>query len=140
MRLKPSNSSPAQQRSQRIFFVLIVIAMAFLSTEWTWLKVSDPRRQQTVSETSGANETMYRSQSLTQSYSSWMASSPAPTESSYLTQEPLHILFGLSGNHPGFFAEVEVALKAVLLHAPLDRNMTIHVMADDLAFLVFTKT
>jgi hypothetical protein len=42
----------------------------------------------------------------------------------------IHLAFGLSGNHPGFLSEFEVALKSVLLHAPLDRDMHVHIVAD----------
>jgi hypothetical protein len=34
-------------------------------------------------------------------------------------QEPVHVLFGLGDNNEGFFAEFEVALKSVLVNAPL---------------------
>ena len=47
---------------------------------------------------------------------------------------PAHITFGLSGNHPGFLAEFEVALKSVLLNAPLERNLSIDILADEEAF------
>jgi hypothetical protein len=59
--------------------------------------------------------------------------------------ETMHVLFGLSGNDPGFLAEFQVALKSVLLNAPVVASsnrqrqestrknhpgMVIHVMAD----------
>lgn len=57
---------------------------------------------------------------------------------------PLHISFGLSGNHEGFLAEFEVALKSVLLNAPLERPMHIHLLADIDAYnsleSIFNKT
>jgi hypothetical protein len=52
-------------------------------------------------------------------------------------QEPehmIHIMLALSGNHPGFFEEVKVALKSILLNAPHDQNMHIHIMADQEAY------
>ncbi|KAL3779953.1 hypothetical protein HJC23_008207, partial [Cyclotella cryptica] len=45
--------------------------------------------------------------------------------------KPSHVAFGLSGNNPGFFDEFEVALKSVLLNAPLDRNLSVHILADN---------
>ena len=42
----------------------------------------------------------------------------------------MHVLFGLSGDDPGFLAEFQVALKSVLLNAPLDSALTIHIVAD----------
>ncbi|KAL3798130.1 hypothetical protein ACHAW5_001182 [Stephanodiscus triporus] len=42
--------------------------------------------------------------------------------------------FGLSGNHPGFLSEFEVALKSVLIHAPLERDMHVHIIADREAY------
>jgi hypothetical protein len=51
----------------------------------------------------------------------------------------VHILFGLSGNHPGFLSEFEVALKSVLLHAPLERDMHVHIIADRDAYLSLAK-
>lgn len=57
---------------------------------------------------------------------------------------PVQIAFGLSGNHPGFLAEFEAALKSVLLNAPLERNMSIHILADQEAFAalkgIFNRT
>ena len=46
----------------------------------------------------------------------------------------LNIVFGLSGNHPGFLSEFEVALKSVLLHAPLERAMHVYIVADGDAY------
>ena len=43
---------------------------------------------------------------------------------------PLNVLFCLSGNHTGFLAEFVVALKSVLLNAPIDTGMNIHVIGD----------
>ncbi|KAL7564237.1 hypothetical protein ACA910_012264 [Epithemia clementina (nom. ined.)] len=48
----------------------------------------------------------------------------------YLHNKPLHVVLALSGNHSGFFSELEVALKSILLNAPLDRNLTVHFLAD----------
>eukprot|EP00574_Skeletonema_japonicum_P002978 CAMPEP_0201721722 /NCGR_PEP_ID=MMETSP0593-20130828/6330_1 /ASSEMBLY_ACC=CAM_ASM_000672 /TAXON_ID=267983 /ORGANISM="Skeletonema japonicum, Strain CCMP2506" /LENGTH=341 /DNA_ID=CAMNT_0048212585 /DNA_START=39 /DNA_END=1064 /DNA_ORIENTATION=- len=57
---------------------------------------------------------------------------------------PVQVAFGLSGNHPGFLAEFEVALKSVLLNAPLERNISIHILADQEAFAslkgIFNRT
>lgn len=56
----------------------------------------------------------------------------------------VHVLFGLSGNAPGFLAEFEVALKSVVLNAPLDRALTISIMADQQAYqalpTIFART
>lgn len=41
-----------------------------------------------------------------------------------------HVAFGLSGNEPGFISEFEVALKSVLLNAPLESDMHVHIIAD----------
>jgi len=54
-----------------------------------------------------------------------------------VTNESIHVLFGLSGNAPGFLEEVQVALKSVLLNAPVattHSSLTIHIMADDEAY------
>ena len=45
----------------------------------------------------------------------------------------VHVMMGLYGNHTGFFSEVEVALKSILLNAPMDLNMHIHFLADHAA-------
>eukprot|EP00977_Amphora_coffeiformis_P019798 scaffold7467_cov187-Amphora_coffeaeformis.AAC.3 len=54
----------------------------------------------------------------------------------------MHVLFGLSGDDPGFLAEFQVALKSVLLNAPLDTALTVHVVADqhDAVQLVLEQT
>lgn len=48
---------------------------------------------------------------------------------------PIHVAFGLAGNHSGFISEFEVALKSVLLNAPLERTLSIHILADQDAIL-----
>lgn len=48
--------------------------------------------------------------------------------------ETIHILFGLKGKETAFLSEFQVALKNVLLQAPLDQPMHIHIMADDEAY------
>ena len=53
----------------------------------------------------------------------------AKTNHQHCRLSTIHLAFGLSGNHPGFLSEFEVALKSVLLHAPLDRNMHVHIVA-----------
>jgi hypothetical protein len=40
----------------------------------------------------------------------------------------------LSGNHSGFLGEFEVAIKSILLHAPVDDPLTIHIIADAPAY------
>ena len=45
----------------------------------------------------------------------------------------VHVLYGLSGNQSGFLKEFEISLKSVLLNAPIDHDLTIHVIADELA-------
>ncbi|KAL7479818.1 hypothetical protein ACHAW6_005543 [Cyclotella cf. meneghiniana] len=56
----------------------------------------------------------------------------------------IHVAFGLSGNEPGFLSEFEVALKSVLLNAPLQRDLFVHVLADNTAFAaldnIYNKT
>lgn len=42
--------------------------------------------------------------------------------------------FGLSSNNPGFLFEFEVALKSVLLNAPLKRDLFVHILADQDSF------
>ena len=51
-----------------------------------------------------------------------------------LQVQVVHVTFGLSGNHSGFLAEFEVALKSVLLNAPLELSLHIHILADEDAF------
>ena len=59
-------------------------------------------------------------------------------------QTPVQVAFGLSGNHPGFLSEFEVALKSVLLSAPLERKLYVHILADQEAFVslkgIFNRT
>lgn len=46
----------------------------------------------------------------------------------------VHVLYALSGSHPGFMDEFEVSLKSVLGNAPLDDPLHIHLMVDDRAW------
>ena len=43
---------------------------------------------------------------------------------------PIHVAFRLSSNNPAFLFEFEVALKSVLLNAPLKRDWFVHMLAD----------
>lgn len=67
-----------------------------------------------------------------------------PTHNPYSIASAVQVAFGLSGNHPGFLAEFEVALKSVLINAPLERKMSIHILADKEAFVslneIFNRT
>jgi len=40
----------------------------------------------------------------------------------------------LNGNHSGFFEEFEVSLKSLLVNAPNDLDLTIHIIGDELAY------
>jgi hypothetical protein len=62
------------------------------------------------------------------------ASAASTTPATIKFLPPAHVLFCLSGNHPGFMSEFEVSLKSVMMNAPLERNLIIHVMADELAY------
>ena len=42
-----------------------------------------------------------------------------------------HVLLAVSGNNTGLVKELEVSLKSLLLNAPLDNPLQIHVMADE---------
>ena len=52
---------------------------------------------------------------------------------------PVHVCFALSGNETGFLREFEVALKSVLLNAPLERDLTIHILADQRAYIALAN-
>ena len=57
----------------------------------------------------------------------------SPWESSSVTtasSETVHILYGLHGNSTGFLDQWEVNLKSVLLNAPLDYPLHIHIIAN----------
>lgn len=49
-------------------------------------------------------------------------------------EPPMDVLLAISGNHSGVFEEVEVLVKSVLMNAPLNRPLTLHIMADGAAF------
>ncbi|KAL7541196.1 hypothetical protein ACHAXR_010713 [Thalassiosira sp. AJA248-18] len=49
-----------------------------------------------------------------------------------------NVAFALSGNHADFISEFEVGLKSVLLNAPLERTLSIHILADQDAILALT--
>ncbi|KAL7523663.1 hypothetical protein ACHAXR_000278, partial [Thalassiosira sp. AJA248-18] len=69
-----------------------------------------------------------------------------PKQTSYQRHNlsPINVAFGLSGDHPGFLSEFEVALKSVLLNAPMERNLHVHILADRDAFVsldgIFNRT
>ena len=51
----------------------------------------------------------------------------------------LNVLYGLSGNTPEFIAEFGVSLKSVLLNAPLDADMDVHLIVDASAYHAAVK-
>jgi hypothetical protein len=53
-------------------------------------------------------------------------------------QQTLHVLYGLSGNIPEFLDEFVVSLKSVLLNAPLDNAMHVHLIVDSKAHAALT--
>ncbi|CAB9511594.1 Glycosyl transferase family 8 [Seminavis robusta] len=53
---------------------------------------------------------------------------------------PYHVLYGLSGNQTGFLSEFQVSLKSVLLNAPLEEALHVHILADRDAFQALEKT
>lgn len=62
------------------------------------------------------------------------------TSSSNLLQlSAVQVAFGLSGNNTGFLSEFEVAMKSVLMNAPLERGLIVHVLADRDAFLAMDE-
>jgi len=50
------------------------------------------------------------------------------------TEETVNVLLALSGNHTGFLGEFQVALKSILLNAPIDASMTVHIIGDNDAY------
>ena len=48
-------------------------------------------------------------------------------------REHVHVLFGVMGNAEGVFNEAMVALKSTLMNAPLDKDLSIHYMVDEIA-------
>lgn len=51
-------------------------------------------------------------------------------------KETINVVLSLSGNNSGFLAEFEVALKSILLNAPLETDLNIHILADSKALSV----
>ena len=60
------------------------------------------------------------------------SSSPQKINSTSSTRT-MNLLYGLSGNLTGFMDEFEVSLKSVLLNSPLDYDLAIHLIVDELA-------
>jgi hypothetical protein len=50
-------------------------------------------------------------------------------------QDTMNVLFAISEDSRVTIAELEVALKSVLLHAPVNHPLTVHIMADTPAYL-----
>jgi lipopolysaccharide biosynthesis glycosyltransferase len=57
-----------------------------------------------------------------------------PTAPAVHNDDPVHILYALSGEKDEFIDEFYVSLKSVMLNSPIDRGMTIHVLTDPQAF------
>jgi hypothetical protein len=50
------------------------------------------------------------------------------------TRPAVNVLYGLSGSGKDFMAEFEISLKSVLLNAPLNMDLNVHVLADSKAY------
>lgn len=50
------------------------------------------------------------------------------------TRPAVNVLYGLSGSGRDFMAEFEISLKSVLLNAPLNMDLNVHVLADSKAY------
>lgn len=61
------------------------------------------------------------------------------TKTNKSSDDLVRVLFGASGDDPGFMSELEVALKSVLLNAPPDCDLEVHYMADKVASLATLK-
>ncbi|EJK44408.1 hypothetical protein THAOC_37053 [Thalassiosira oceanica] len=61
---------------------------------------------------------------------------PVVTSVNAAADEQLHMALALSGREPGLFDEFEAALKSVLLNAPFERSLFVHVFADGDAYEV----
>ncbi|EJK55555.1 hypothetical protein THAOC_24704 [Thalassiosira oceanica] len=59
---------------------------------------------------------------------------PCVTSANAATDKQLHIALALSGREPGVFDEFEAALKSVLLNAPFERSLFVHIFADSNAY------
>jgi hypothetical protein len=62
----------------------------------------------------------------------------APAATSGPRQKTLHVLYGLSGNIPEFFEEFVAGLKSVLLNAPMEAPLEIHLIVDSKAHAELT--
>jgi tRNA splicing ligase len=51
--------------------------------------------------------------------------------SSHGRSRTLHIMHCLSGNDPDFIDEWEIGFKSILVNAPLDSNLHVHLVADE---------
>lgn len=116
-----SRGGLVHKRQHRLFYLIVLLSLALLSFENTCLKL--------LSLSNNAAPTVGE-QSVSKKHTRETSNHQL---AACQRQNPLHVLFGLSGSHPGFFAELQVALKSVLLNAPLDRNLSIHFMADQQA-------
>lgn len=59
---------------------------------------------------------------------------PSTSRNSKNNGDEIHMLYGLSGMETSFFDEFYVSLKSVLLNAPTDIPLSIHCLADKLAY------
>jgi len=121
---------PKERRGDRwLFIALFFVTICALNIRFLSLTQLVP-----------GSDSKYFASSAVQSTSTSTVSSSTPKSKNNV----VHVLFGLSGNHPGFLAEFEVALKSVLMNMPLQRELNVHVMADGKAFAalpeIFSRT
>ena len=55
---------------------------------------------------------------------------PQRAQETPTTMPTLHVLYGLAGAAPDFLDEFEVSLKSLLLNAPLDADLDVHLIVD----------
>ena len=59
-----------------------------------------------------------------------IAENPLQKEDSNEESHKVHVMYGLSGNSTDVFSEFEVSLKSLLLNAPVDYPLAIHLLVD----------
>ncbi|EJK53165.1 hypothetical protein THAOC_15920 [Thalassiosira oceanica] len=63
-------------------------------------------------------------------HSDYFGHPPCVTSANAATDKQLHIALALSGREPGVFDEFEAALTSVLLNAPFERSLLVHIFVD----------
>jgi hypothetical protein len=109
--------------------VVLLLFNSFCLVRWSSFQIVPPTRRSTMMTPADDEIQELHPRWIRGSMSAGAPHLPCPHQPEP-EQEHMHILYGGHGSHPGFLAELQASIKSVLLNAPLDYPMDVHLLVD----------